>query len=355
MDPGLQRWTASALSSEFEKQLAGQRPLPYRDLLAMGGDFRPESAGDRAKQSAAAHDALSRSVVSFRQVALGLIASKKSDTEPSAAAALSGAERIAESEADDDEPSPTSISAQRRRRMSLMSTSMSANVMGSHGVMKKRLSLPSEETFRSIEPIPRERRGATTGAAIAAAAPERPASSSMSARKSVELSERDVVLPGFRARVFSARAAIKPDKQEVAWTKAFKIDYAPQSFNDVKRKRTQSEPVTGPASVSAKPGGGDGIAEVAPGHTKIRRRPWAQPAPANATRSGRVEIHYESCLPKEQWLQVRPKKFVSNHKHGTVFENRSPVARRKVERVQEVTVWENPYHILLFEKAAKQQ
>ena len=35
-----------------------------------------------------------------------------------------------------------------------------------------------------------------------------------------------------------------------------------------------------------------------------------------------TEIHYEDFLPKDRWLEMKPKQFTKNHKHGNHFEIR---------------------------------
>lgn len=35
-----------------------------------------------------------------------------------------------------------------------------------------------------------------------------------------------------------------------------------------------------------------------------------------------AEIHYEDFLPKDLWLEMKPRRFTTNHKHGNHFEIR---------------------------------
>ncbi|XP_023932032.1 uncharacterized protein LOC106177662 [Lingula anatina] len=93
-----------------------------------------------------------------------------------------------------------------------------------------------------------------------------------------------------------------------------------------------------------------------------RSRPWSEIAPiAPRNRNAKIDIFYESCLPKGRWINLNPKQYVYNHKHGQVFEVRT-VTTRGQGRPKTATVpapntwlWENEFRIWLMEKVRERE
>lgn len=96
-----------------------------------------------------------------------------------------------------------------------------------------------------------------------------------------------------------------------------------------------------------------------------RSKPWADNStsariyPKTTANKGRkyLEIHYQKSLPRDLWLECKPKKYVTNHRYGNHYElrnQRQKDARRPVSAAHRSPghrfLWENNCQLWLMEK-----
>ncbi|XP_067929364.1 uncharacterized protein [Watersipora subatra] len=145
------------------------------------------------------------------------------------------------------------------------------------------------------------------------------------------------------------------------WRKPFEVPYAPRQKPTKIVRATIAPPKIGILDSDK------GLDSVLKPDSSRNERSWRQShrlmrrqntSSASDTESaGHAEIHYEKYLPKESWLEMKPRRFTHNYKHGNHFELRKSSSKLKNESQitksnlrKETFIWENPHQIWLMEK-----